>query len=159
MSFALKRLQLNTQNSALLDTGQLTKGGIVAVTEATGPLAQLRAGRPAQQHLVLGEDQLDQLLVIELDRVQPALHDRRQVLTFDSERTWHIKLLCLSVVCRPWSVATDYGPRTTDYSRWRRCGNRITSRIVAWSVSSITMRSMPRPRPPVGGIPYISALI
>ena len=36
-------------------------------------------------------------------------------------------------------------------------GNRITSRIDCWLVSSITRRSMPMPSPPVGGIPYSSA--
>ena len=36
-------------------------------------------------------------------------------------------------------------------------GKSSTSRIVALSVISITMRSSPKPRPPVGGIPYSSA--
>ena len=37
-------------------------------------------------------------------------------------------------------------------------GNSSTSRIEALSVSSITRRSTPKPRPPVGGRPYSSAL-
>ena len=36
-------------------------------------------------------------------------------------------------------------------------GNRTTSRIDSLPVSSITSRSIPRPIPPVGGIPYDSA--
>ena len=36
-------------------------------------------------------------------------------------------------------------------------GNRITSRIDGWFVSSIQRRSMPMPSPPVGGMPYSSA--
>ena len=37
-------------------------------------------------------------------------------------------------------------------------GNSSTSRMEALSVSSITRRSTPKPRPPVGGRPYSSAL-
>ncbi len=43
------------------------------------------------------------------------------------------------------------------YELERRAGKRTTSRIVSRPVSSITRRSMPRPSPPVGGIPYESA--
>ena len=39
----------------------------------------------------------------------------------------------------------------------RMYGNNNTSRIDAESVSSITNRSMPMPRPPVGGRPTSSA--
>ena len=39
------------------------------------------------------------------------------------------------------------------YERSFRAGKRITSRIVSRPVSSIASRSIPRPRPPVGGIP------
>ncbi|CAM5288114.1 hypothetical protein RLIN73S_01293 [Rhodanobacter lindaniclasticus] len=39
----------------------------------------------------------------------------------------------------------------------RMYGNSSTSRIEAESVSSITRRSMPMPRPPVGGRPTSSA--
>ncbi len=39
----------------------------------------------------------------------------------------------------------------------RICGNRITSRMLALSVSSITRRSMPMPSPAVGGRPCSSA--
>ena len=39
----------------------------------------------------------------------------------------------------------------------RMVGNRMTSRIAGAPVSSITMRSMPMPSPPVGGRPYSSA--
>jgi hypothetical protein len=41
----------------------------------------------------------------------------------------------------------------------RRGGNRITSRIEGLSVNSMVMRSMPNPRPPVGGMPYSRARI
>ena len=37
-------------------------------------------------------------------------------------------------------------------------GKSSTSRMVAESVISITMRSRPKPRPPVGGMPYSRAL-
>ena len=36
-------------------------------------------------------------------------------------------------------------------------GKSSTSRMEALSVSSITSRSTPKPRPPVGGMPYSSA--
>ena len=39
----------------------------------------------------------------------------------------------------------------------RKRGNKITSRIEALFVSSITNRSMPTPSPPAGGMPYRSA--
>ena len=39
----------------------------------------------------------------------------------------------------------------------RSAGNKITSRMLALSVSSIISRSMPTPQPPVGGMPYSSA--
>ena len=39
-------------------------------------------------------------------------------------------------------------------SRSRRCGKRITSRIEWLSVSSMVSRSMPMPKPPLGGMPY-----
>ena len=38
-------------------------------------------------------------------------------------------------------------------------GKRMTSRMVSELVSSMTQRSMPMPRPPVGGRPYSRALI
>ena len=38
-------------------------------------------------------------------------------------------------------------------------GNRMTSRMEVLPVSSMTHRSMPMPMPPVGGIPYSSALM
>ena len=41
--------------------------------------------------------------------------------------------------------------------RGRSNGNRMTSRIDRASVRSMTRRSMPRPRPPAGGMPYWSA--
>ena len=37
---------------------------------------------------------------------------------------------------------------------YRKAGNSTTSRIVSRPVSSITKRSIPKPSPPVGGIPY-----
>ena len=40
-----------------------------------------------------------------------------------------------------------------DYSAGRSVGKRMTSRIVSRPVSSIESLSIPRPRPPVGGIP------
>ena len=39
----------------------------------------------------------------------------------------------------------------------RMCGNSSTSRIDGASVKNITSRSMPTPRPAVGGMPYSSA--
>jgi hypothetical protein len=45
---------------------------------------------------------------------------------------------------------------TSDYSG-RICGNRITSRMLAQSVSIMIRRSMPIPSPAVGGKPYSSA--
>ena len=39
----------------------------------------------------------------------------------------------------------------------RSVGNRMTSLIVSTPASSITSRSMPMPRPPVGGMPYSRA--
>ena len=39
----------------------------------------------------------------------------------------------------------------------RMSGNRMTSRIEGWSVSSMISRSMPIPSPAVGGMPYSSA--
>ena len=38
-------------------------------------------------------------------------------------------------------------------SRVRKCGKRITSRMLGLSVISIVRRSMPMPKPPVGGMP------
>ena len=38
-------------------------------------------------------------------------------------------------------------------------GNKRTSRIEGASVKSITKRSIPIPKPPVGGIPYSKALM
>ena len=38
-------------------------------------------------------------------------------------------------------------------------GKRSTSRMEALSVSNITNRSTPNPRPPVGGRPYSNAVI
>src|SRR5581483_378812 len=46
--------------------------------------------------------------------------------------------------------------RAHDFSG-RSWGNRITSRIDAWFVKSMTRRSMPMPSPAVGGMPYSSA--
>jgi hypothetical protein len=40
----------------------------------------------------------------------------------------------------------------------RRVGKRITSRMEAASVRSMTRRSTPIPTPPVGGMPYSIAL-
>src|SRR5215207_7688500 len=39
----------------------------------------------------------------------------------------------------------------------RSVGNRTTSRMLSTPASSIATRSMPIPRPPVGGMPYSSA--
>ena len=38
-------------------------------------------------------------------------------------------------------------------------GNAITSRMLALSVSSITRRSTPMPKPPHGGMPYSKAVM
>ena len=48
------------------------------------------------------------------------------------------------------------GSRVQRYSG-RMCGNRITSRMLGASASSITKRSTPTPQPAVGGRPYSSA--
>jgi beta-N-acetylhexosaminidase len=49
------------------------------------------------------------------------------------------------------------GARQIDGRAVRSAGNRITSRMLGLSVSSITSRSMPMPQPPAGGMPYSSA--
>ena len=46
----------------------------------------------------------------------------------------------------------------TYQSRGFMVGKRSTSRMEALSVSSMTRRSMPKPRPPVGGMPYSKAV-
>src|SRR5439155_72553 len=48
-------------------------------------------------------------------------------------------------------------PLGLHYSRERRAGKRITSRIASLPVMAIVSRSIPIPQPPVGGIPYESA--
>ena len=46
------------------------------------------------------------------------------------------------------------GPQDQVHGYWsRKAGKRITSRMVSRPESSIARRSIPRPRPPVGGIP------
>lgn len=47
---------------------------------------------------------------------------------------------------RPWAKGSRQ-------SAGRRAGNRTTSRIVSRPLRSIVSRSMPSPRPPVGGMP------
>ena len=42
---------------------------------------------------------------------------------------------------------------STLYSISRRCGNKITSRILGLSAISMVNRSTPMPKPPVGGMP------
>ncbi len=56
-------------------------------------------------------------------------------------------------------LATHPGDKDSrhDFASGRRCGNRITSRIEPTPASTITSRSTPMPRPPVGGSPYSSA--
>ena len=49
--------------------------------------------------------------------------------------------------------------RRMPQSRGFMVGKRMTSRMVSELVSSMTQRSMPMPRPPVGGRPYSRALI
>ena len=60
---------------------------------------------------------------------------------------------------RGGSVAGDegHGGRLRPQDSRRKAGNRITSRMLGLSVSSIIRRSMPMPQPPVGGMPYSSA--
>ncbi len=56
------------------------------------------------------------------------------------------------------SVLRDVTPIASgSYASGRMCGKRMTSRIDALSVSSITSRSIPRPPPAVGGRPYSKA--
>jgi len=50
-----------------------------------------------------------------------------------------------------------HGPFQVLQSRLRICGNKMTSRIDALSVSTITSRSIPTPSPAVGGRPYARA--
>src|SRR5690242_9784950 len=69
--------------------GQFAEQLIVPIADAARPLTQLRAVRAAQQHLTLGEDQLDQIVVAEPGRAQPGLHDLRQVLALHGEGTGH----------------------------------------------------------------------
>jgi len=55
-------------------------------------------------------------------------------------------------------VSYSLGPSADARSTAGRIsGNRITSRIDGWSVSSMTRRSMPIPSPAVGGNPYSRA--
>src|SRR5436853_2235679 len=55
------------------DPGQFAEHFVIAIAHAARPLAQLRAGRPSQQHLALGEDKLDHLDVVALGGAQPTL--------------------------------------------------------------------------------------
>src|SRR5690606_17123918 len=48
--------------------------------------------------------------------------------------------------CRPWRAQSGLSS-----------GNSTTSRMLGTSASSIANLSMPRPRPPVGGMPYSNA--
>ena len=50
------------------------------------------------------------------------------------------------------------GCRLLAVSRGFMVGKRMTSRMESLPVSSMTQRSMPMPKPPVGGIPYSRAL-
>lgn len=51
-----------------------------------------------------------------------------------------------------YPIPSPYSPASSSFTE-RRWGKRITSRMVSLSVRSITSRSMPIPKPPVGGIP------
>ena len=52
-----------------------------------------------------------------------------------------------------WQLGVPY----LSTSLGRSCGNKITSRIDAESVSNMTSRSIPIPSPAVGGMPYSKA--
>ena len=52
-----------------------------------------------------------------------------------------------------WILAFP-GMTVAGYVSRLRAGNKITSRMLGLSVSSIIRRSMPMPQPPVGGMPY-----
>ena len=61
---------------------------------------------------------------------------------------------------RPFRRAAGVTRRTVGKPAQRRsrsAGKRITSRIESLPPSTIARRSMPMPRPPVGGMPYESA--
>ena len=49
-------------------------------------------------------------------------------------------------------------PRIYSFSFGFIRGNRITSRMLSAPVSIITRRSIPMPKPPAGGMPYLRAL-
>ena len=55
-----------------------------------------------------------------------------------------------SLIPSPYSPVPD--PSSSSFSE-RRWGKRITSRMVSLLVKSMARRSMPMPKPPVGGIP------
>jgi hypothetical protein len=57
----------------------------------------------------------------------------------------------LARMCRPYPVSPV--PSVVKVFSGRSKGNRITSRIVCESVSSMHSRSTPTPTPPAGGIP------
>ena len=61
------------------------------------------------------------------------------------------RLTTIVVSSSPATPRSGYEPRQSLVAR--RAGKRMTSRIVSVPERSITSRSMPRPRPPVGGMP------
>jgi hypothetical protein len=92
---------------------------------------------PARRQLVAGEEDMARLFEAALAGMVDVVVARRERGAVPGERKFG-------------------GDDRGHYSR-RICGNRITSRIEAELVSSITSRSMPMPQPPVGGRPYSSA--
>jgi SagB-type dehydrogenase family enzyme len=68
----------------------------------------------------------------------------------DPSREWVVHLVALGLP-RPEAAAG------AGQSSLRSDGNRMTSRMLGESVSSITSRSMPMPQPPVGGMPISRA--
>ena len=62
-----------------------------------------------------------------------------------------------SASLRAGAVLRPLGPARRSQDSRRSAGNRITSRMLGLSVSSMISRSMPMPQPPAGGMPYSSA--
>src|SRR5260221_13466014 len=108
-------------------------------------LARLR--ELLRQPVLLGLDALRRVQVLAPFTIElKDLVDRRR-LTLQLGRAAH------SIRIAPDELEGQHQPAVSG----RITGNRITSRIDGWSVSNMTRRSMPMPRPPHGGSPYSTA--
>ena len=88
------------------------------------------------------------------------LHQAEQLRTNYSDTRMHDRLLAVLKQRLGHRDAQGMGQTArhgADQDSRRSAGNRITSRMLGLSVSSIIKRSMPMPQPPVGGMPYSSA--